>query len=217
MDDQRTALPQHALPRGLAGRIMYFLMNRGHGAVYTNVAEMLAPQPDDDLLEVACGNGYFLERYASQVRSLAGLDLSEIGIRSAVRRHAERIAAGTAELVCGDATRLPWEDERFTAVTSMGSLPGLPQPAEALKEMYRVLRPGGRVVFSIEWNAEDGRDHSKEQAKSGYQIWTGEEVRGLMKEAGFSDVTITYKSAMGMPKMMLVRAFRSPGAPQARV
>ncbi len=92
--DERVA--QIMLPRGFAGRITHFFMNRGHKAIYKNVAEMLAFRSDDDLLEVACGNGYFLKKFAPQARSVTGLDLSELGIRLASKKHADRIAAATA-------------------------------------------------------------------------------------------------------------------------
>ncbi len=201
-------IPQFLLPRGFVGRITYSMMNVGHKAIYKNVAEVLAPQPEDDLLDVPCGNGYFLKKFAPQVRSIAGLDISELGIRLASKKHADRLAAGTGEFVCGDAGELPWQDHRFTAVACMGGLPAFSHPDEALKQIHRVLRPGGRAVVSIEWNAEDGHDHTKEYEKYGFRIWTEDEVRGLMKEAGFPDVSMTYKTAMGMPKMMLVRAVK---------
>jgi ubiquinone/menaquinone biosynthesis C-methylase UbiE len=204
-DDKR---PQFLLPRGFVGRITYSMMTIGHKAIYNNVAEVLAPQPDDHLLDVPCGNGYFLKKFAPQVRSIAGLDISELGIRLASKKHADRLAAGTAEFVCGDAAELPWQDGRFTAVASMGGLPAFPQPEQSLKQIYRVLRPGGRAVLSIEWNAEDGKDHTKEREKYGFRIWTEDEVRALPEVAGFSDVSITYKKAMGMPKMMLVRGLK---------
>lgn len=201
-------LPQFVLPRGFLGRITYSMMNIGHKAIYENVAEVLAPQAEDHLLDVPCGNGYFLKKFAPQVRSIAGLDISELGIRLASKKHADRLAAGTAEFVRGDAAELPWQDGRFTAIASMGGLPAFPQPEESLKQMHRVLRPGGRAILSIEWNAEDGKDRTREQEKYGFRIWTEDEVRGFMEEAGFLDVSITYRTAMSMPRMMLVRGLK---------
>jgi len=67
----------------------------------------------------------------------------------------------------------------------MGSFIGFPKPLESLKEMYRVLRPGGRAVVSIEFDAEDGKDRSKEIKKYGMWVWTEDEVRAMMKEAGY--------------------------------
>lgn len=208
MTEQKKKVPQFILPRGLAGRVTFIFMNRGHKTIYENVAKALELRPEDDLVEVACGNGYFLKKYASHVHSVAGLDLSELSVKLATKRNRERVAAGTAAFVQGDASKLPWEDNRFSAATAMASFPAFSEPLNSLKEMYRVLRPGGRAVISLEWNAEDGKDHSKEIEKYGYQIWTEDEVKTMLKEAGFSDISITYVKGLMMPKMMVARGIK---------
>jgi ubiquinone/menaquinone biosynthesis C-methylase UbiE len=201
-------VPQFVLPRGLLGRITFFFMNRGHKSIYENVANLLELRPEDDLLEIGCGNGYFLKKYAPHVNNIAGLDLSELSVKLATRKNKDRVTAGTAKFTQGDASQLPWEDNKFSVATAMASFAGFPKPLESLKEMYRVLRPGGRAVISIEWNAEDGKDHTNEIRKYGYQIWSEDEVNNMFKGAGFSDVTFSYAKGMMMPKMMIARGVK---------
>lgn len=208
MTDKKKMVPQFLLPSGLAGRIAVWSMNMAHKSVYKNVAEVLQLQPEDDLLEVACGNGFFLEKYASHVHSIAGLDLSELMVKMATEKAADLIEVITTEIVQGDASQLPWEDNRFSVATTMGSLMIFPKPLESLKEMYRVLRPGGRVVVSVEWNAEDGLDHAKRVKEYGMWIWTGDDVKAMLKEAGFSDISTTYAEGPKMPKMIIARAVK---------
>ena len=201
-------MPQQMLPRGLAGKFTLIMMNRMHGAIYKNMAKELGLKGDDDVLEVACGNGYFLKKYAVHVRSIAGLDLSDVSIDMARKKHRDRIEAGTAEFIQGDASQLPWEDDKFGVVTAMGSFIGFPRPLESLQEMRRVLRPGGRAVISIEWNSEDGKDHKKEVEQYGMHIWSEDEVRDMMGQTGFSDIRFSYAKAFMIPKMMTVHALK---------
>ena len=207
MDTERKKT-QFELPRGLAGRVTLMFMNRGHKSIYENVAKALELRPEDTLLEVACGNGHFIKNYASHVHSVAGLDLSELCIKLATKKNKERVVAGSAEFMLGEATQLLWEDNKFSVATSMAGVMIFPKPLESLKEMYRVLGLGGRVVIGIEWNAEDGKHHSKDIKKYGMKLWTEDDVRNMLKEAGFSDIAITYTKGFMMPKMMIARGFK---------
>jgi len=208
MNIQEKKIPQPKLPMGVGGWIMGWIMPIFHKTIYDRVYPILDLQPEDDLLDVACGSGHFLKKYASHVRGIAGLDLSEVMIKIANRKNRKRIQAGTAEFVQGDASELPWRDNRFSVTTSMGSFMAFPKPLESIKEMYRVLHPGGRVVFSIEWNAEDGMDHSKKIKKWGIQLLSEDDVRTMMKEAGFSDISFNYSKDFGIAKMMIVRGVK---------
>jgi ubiquinone/menaquinone biosynthesis C-methylase UbiE len=208
MSTGRKRVSQFILPRGFVERVEYALMNRQHKSIYENVAKVIKPQPEDDLLDVACGNGYFLKSYASLVHSIAGLDLSELAVKLAIKKNSDRIDAGTAEFVCGEASQLPWGNGRFSAAACMGSFPWLPKPLNTLKEIYRVLCPAGRVVISIEWNAEDGVDRSKEVEKFGHQSWGETDVRKMFKAAGFSDISITYAKGHGTSNMMVVHGWK---------
>ena len=203
MNNQKGKFTQPGLPRGFVGWIVAWIMPLPHSIIYRRVSKVLNLQPEDDIIDIACGCGHFLKKYASHVHSVSGLDLSNIQVKMARRKLRKRIAEGIAEIVQGDASQLPWNDNRFSVATTMSSFIGFPKPLESLKEIYRVLRPGGRTFLSIESNAEDGKDHSKEIEKHGMHNWTADQVRTLLKEAGFSEISITYDKGLGMPKMML--------------
>ena len=196
------------VPRGPLGWLGARIMPLGHGPVYPLVAGVLDLQPDDELLEVACGSGVFLKEHASHVRRVAGLDLSEIQVGLARRRLADRIDAGTAQIVMGDAAALPWEDGRFSAVTCMGSLEFFPEPQTALNEMHRVLRPGGRAVLTIGSKSDDPKESGKTGAL-GTWVWSEADARRMMADAGFADVSISY-GRWGGAEDRLVRGVKEP-------
>ena len=208
MNIQEKKIPQPKLPRGVGGWIMGWIMPIFHKTIYNRVYPILDLKLEDDLLDVGCGSGHFLKKYASHVKRITGLDLSEVMIKIATRKNRKRIQAGTAEFVQGDASELPWEDNKFSVITSIGSFVAFPKPVESLKEMYRVPRPSGRSVVSIEWNAEDGMDHSKKIKEWGIKILSENDVRSMMKEAGFSDISFNYSKDFGIAKMMIVQGVK---------
>lgn len=159
--------------------------------VYRLVANALELGVDDELLDVACGWGGFLVEHGSHVRYVAGLDHSTRKVGLARERLTDRIAAETAEVVEGDAGTLPWGDGRFSAVSCMDAFPFFPDPVRALSEMRRVLRPGGRAVIQMGWRVAPGAEPFTDPVRRGAS-WTEAEVRRMMAEAGFDEVSISY-------------------------
>jgi SAM-dependent methyltransferase len=153
------------------------------------LAAELHLQPDDDLLDVGCGSARLLAEQAAHVRHVAGLDASEIQVGMARKRLADRIAAGTAEIVLGNAMTLPWDDGRFSVASSLNCLKFVPDPAQALREMHRALRPGGRLVITIDKQVDKWGRSGKVDAFGQWQ-WSVDEMRRIMEEAGFTDVSV---------------------------
>ena len=200
-----------AVPTGPLGRVSSKVMPYGHGPIYRLMDESLDLRPDDDLLEVACGSAYFLDRYASHVRRVAGLDLSEIQVDLARKRLADRIAAGTAEIVQGDAGSLPWEDGRFSAVVC-NSTDAFPDPARAIAEMRRVLCPGGRAAILLGARVAEGTV-SHFDPTWGW-VWTDHDARGLVEEAGLEVESMSYGWILGGGDLRMVRCV-NPALPDA--
>jgi SAM-dependent methyltransferase len=184
-----SAGPPGVLPSSLGSWVNAYLDRPLHGAI----AGLVDLQPDDDLLDVACGAGYFLTESASHVGHVAGVDLSEPKVGLARRRLADRIAAGTAEIRQGDAGALPWEDARFSAVTCTDAFPFFPDPDRALAEMCRVLRPGGRAVIDMNPMVPEGTESYRMRGPGGeFWAWNDADVQRMMEAAGLDDVAITH-------------------------
>jgi SAM-dependent methyltransferase len=96
------------------------------------------------ILEVGCGSGGLLVAAARSGRSLVGVDIASRWLVVARRRLADH--GLTVGLVAAEAERLPWPDASFDAVVADSVLEHLDDPAEALREWRRVLRPGGALV-----------------------------------------------------------------------
>jgi SAM-dependent methyltransferase len=181
--------PFFGVPSGALGSVGARVMPTLVKPFYTMMAEQLDLRPDDDLLDVGCGSARMLAEQASHVRYVAGLDASELQVGMARKRLAERLSAGTAEIVLGDAMALPWEDGRFSAVNCLNCLKFVPDPPKALREMSRVLRPGGRAVLTLDPPVRHPDRSGKTNAFGEWQ-WSADDARRMMEEAGFADVSV---------------------------
>lgn len=199
------------MPRGVLGRFGTRMMLRVNQRTYALVAQALELTPDDDVLDVGCGSAALLATHARDARRVAGLDASPLQVEQARERLAPRIRAGTAEIMVGDAGALPWADGTFSVVTSTHCMKFLPDPPGALREMYRVLRPGGRagVVFC---DVVRRPPASGSVDAWGQRVWNDADARRLAEEAGFVDVTT---AVVGRPPCLFVRGRKDVEPPSA--
>ena len=115
---------------------------------------LAALTPDDRVLDLACGTGDILFRAAETARVAVGLDVTFRMLQLAaakappVRRSAE---GAKATLVTGDMLALPFPAAYFSVVTTGYGLRNVPDIAQAIDEIARVLTPGGRLL-SLDFN-----------------------------------------------------------------
>ncbi|GIF17991.1 hypothetical protein Ate02nite_07210 [Paractinoplanes tereljensis] len=113
---------------------------------YAMAVETAAPRPGDLALDVGCGTGRALPALAAAVGPqgrVVGLDLTPAMLQAA------RVAGrgGCADLLIGDARRLPFPDAVAGVVFAAGLVQHLPDPSVGLTELARVTRPGGKLMI----------------------------------------------------------------------
>jgi SAM-dependent methyltransferase len=105
------------------------------------VLEWLAAQPGERILDLGCGDGQLTERIAASGASVTAIDASPQMV-AAARARGVAAQEGTAE-------SLPYADQSFDAVFSNAVLHWVHKQDEMMKQVHRVLRPGGRFVAEM--------------------------------------------------------------------
>jgi ubiquinone/menaquinone biosynthesis C-methylase UbiE len=159
--------------------------------------DLLRAAPGRRILEVGCGLGDDAAALASLVAaggSVVAIDGSQAMVEAARDRHGD---VGGLSFDVADATRLPFDDESFDACRIDRVLQHIPDPAAAIREMVRVLRPGGVLVaYDNDWETltVDSPDRAMtrtivnafcDRFPSG---WIGRRLVPLFLQAGLTDV-----------------------------
>jgi ubiquinone/menaquinone biosynthesis C-methylase UbiE len=116
------------------------------GPAHKMLLQALLPS-DREILDVGCGTGLFAARVlaGSAKAHLWAMDLSQGMLRQCHKRCGD--AGGRLHLVQGDSERLPFPDDMFDAITCTHSFHHYPRQKQVALEMFRVLRPGGRLLI----------------------------------------------------------------------
>lgn len=160
------------------------------------IPQLLDLRPDSFVLELGCGSGGYALHLAEKVGCrLVGLDINAPGVRNANQL---ALARGLAPQVhfeqCDVSKHLPFDDASFDAVFSNDVLCHLPGRPQVLAEMFRVLKPGGRMLFSDALVVGGMLSHEEIATRSsiGFYVYSppGENER-LMERAGFRQLRVT--------------------------
>lgn len=176
-------------PAGIWARVLH-AWSPGHDATYRAVLAAAGPlSARDTLLDVGCGAGRFLELALRSGCSATGVDHSSDMRSSAARRNAGAHRDGRLRLVAGSAEELPVASDSFTHVTMIAMFFFLADPARALAEARRVLRPGGTIVV-LTAPPEAGHRLGPRFLRNRMHLHSDARLGGLAASAGFAAVTV---------------------------
>jgi SAM-dependent methyltransferase len=163
--------------------------------------EICADSKKRSILDAGCGTGAmmnFLARYAGG-GDIYGIDLAQTALEFCRRRNHRLLAQASI-------THLPFTNEIFDLVTSFDVLQQLPETdldALAIKEMFRVLKPGG--VCFVRVAAYERLKSGHDAALSTHHRYNLDELKAKLETAGFEVVRTTYANSYLLPVAVVRR------------
>lgn len=181
-------------PQGTYGEKMLERMNRSHADVTMWALDQLSFKTGMRALDIGCGGGATMKRLAERIEAagsaghVSGIDHSEVSCEASRQYNRDAIEAGQMDVACASVESLPFRDNTFDIVTTVESFYFWPHPKDCLKEVARVLKPGGRFLLVADVYRTPGLAKSTLENIEHYHltVLTPEEHEKLLLEAGFS-------------------------------
>ncbi len=198
---ERRPLGQGGKPTGWFGRVVLWRMNLSHSEVTDWGLGHVTVGPRDFVLDVGCGGGRTVAKLAARTTEgrVCGVDHSATSVAASLRVNRRSIAEGRVAIHLASVSALPYAEATFDLVTAVETHFWWPDPLQDLREVWRVLKPGGRALLIAEFYK--GGRHAKYadrlSALTGIAALTPDEHRELMTKAGFIDTEVTEEARRG--------------------
>ncbi len=185
-----------AKPQGEAGAQMLERMNQSHDALTRWALQFLPPVKAGSLLDIGCGGGATLQKLAALTRGrVCGIDYSPVSVEKSIAHNQKAIESGKMQVSEASVAALPFADNSFEGITTVESFYFWENPAEDLKEVLRVLKPGGTFLIIADIYQKPDLDVETKQNIERFHLFnpTPQQFEALLSEAGFSTASIHLK------------------------
>jgi SAM-dependent methyltransferase len=184
------------------GRVFVAIMNLSHAALTAWGLGHVRVQRYFTILDIGCGGGRTIAKLAELAPdgSVFGIDHSETSIAAARRTNAHAVERGKVQLSAGSVSRLPFPAAMFDLVTAIETHYYWRDFPSDLREVLRVIKPGGTLVLIAETyrgRSDDWLLRPTMKLLGGSVYLTSDEHRAALSEAGFVDVSVSVEPAHG--------------------
>jgi ubiquinone/menaquinone biosynthesis C-methylase UbiE len=185
-------------PSGLFGRFILWDMNRHHSKLTDWGLSHVSINNTSAILDVGCGGGRTINKVASMAIAgiVHGIDYSEASVQASRKTNRRLIDGGRVEIQQASVSKLPFEDNTLDLVTAIETHLFWPDLPSDMREIFRVLKPGGALLIVAE--IYKGGKHVEGVRKQIFEkhlaanmnLLTPDEHRALFASSGFGNVRI---------------------------
>jgi ubiquinone/menaquinone biosynthesis C-methylase UbiE len=200
---ESTRVNQCQKPTGWLGRLILWNMNSRHSKVTDWGLSKISIQKQDIILDIGCGGGRTVSKLAAHATGgkVYGLDYSQASVAVAKGTNRSWIEMGRVEIHVGSVSRLPFPANTFDLVTAVETHFWWPDLPADMREVSRVLKPGGMLIIIAEIykgaNTKTAKLAEKYLPMSGMKLLSVDEHRELFANAAYSDIQIIEESSKG--------------------
>ena len=187
-------MQQSRKPAGGFGKFHARLMNMGHSQITRWGLSHISINKDDTILDIGCGGGKTvntLAKIATEGKAY-GIDYSEVSVAVAINTNKKLINAGQVEILHASVESLPFPNNMFNLVTAIESYYFWPDLVNNLKEIRRVLKPGGSlIIINACYRDERFEKRNSNLARIGeFTYHLPDEFKSFLSDAGYSPIQI---------------------------
>lgn len=190
-------------PTGWLGRLFLRNMNSRHAKVTDWGIAQIVIGRSDTILDVGCGGGRTISKLAAVATEgrVYGVDYSKESVSISAKMNQKAIDKGQVEIIDASVSQLPFPANMFDLITAVETHFWWPNLPGDMREVFRVLKPRGRLVVIAEIykgaNSTTAKLAEKYLHSSGMALLSVDEHRELLARAGFSQVHISTQPDKG--------------------
>ena len=188
---------QSRKPAGKFGKFFAKGMNMGHASVADWGLSHVHIKPTDAILDVGCGGGRNVNKLAKVAveSKVYGIDYSEVSVDVSRKVNRKFIETDRAEIKNAEVSSLPFSDNTFDLITGFETYYFWPDLINDLKEIYRVLKPGGTLVLINEiYKSIKFKKQNEKWTQFGiFETHTPEQFKDFLTKAGYSEIEVFVK------------------------
>jgi SAM-dependent methyltransferase len=188
-------------PSGWRGRIVLWLMNRRHSKLTDWGLQHLPIREDDYVLDVGCGGGRTVAKLADLASRgrVYGIDHAPASVAVARGVNQALVDQGRVNIQEASVSELPFSDGTFDKVTAIETHFWWPDLNRGMRETFRVLKPGGRMLVVSEfYNGAKYARYADRLAKMTTMAFLDvDQHKAMFRDAGFTEIAVDEKPGRG--------------------
>ena len=177
-------------PQGFGGKIMVKMMNSGHSQLAKWGFTKIYAKSNAKVLDIGCGGGANVANWLAKCTNghVTGIDYSKVSVEESKKLNAIAIKQGKCDIVYGDVSSMPFDDEAFDCVSAFETVYFWADLEKCFAEVNRVMKSGGTFLICNESDGTNSADEKWTKKIGGMIIYNEKQLHTALEKAGFCNI-----------------------------